>query len=578
MAASNHHWWLRISRSWLMSCLIYAGLVIGLQWPLVRQPTTGLPMGPTNSAVVPLFNLWTYWWNADRATQWFRGYWDAPIFFPVADTFAFSEPQPTALIVAPVIWITGSRILAYNIYFWLAWLLNGVFTEKLLRQRGSPIVLARLGGLMMIMLPLLQWNRDVIQLVPVWGILWIWSCLLKLSQAPKIPYGIELGLAAGMTSLMCMHYGLFTAILTLAAGGVLLKGWARGKTWASWATGGLVAAIIAGPMIWKVHSTLQEITSQRPEALVQNLSLRPGDYTAAWGRPLIPWGDLAARVNWQSSPGWLKCLAAVIGLGWGIWDRRSRRWVLFLGLTAGAALAMSLGKNLTIRNWSVWDQLCRIVPGLGHVRSPYRFANYFQLAIALLAMEALRIAWIRDRARRIRLAIWAPVTFREKMGRSLGRWLIGGAALAMMLEVLPFPMEVWNISQNRLGMPWVEYVRRETPPGRGILCLPFASGYQLDDFGLTAKWMYQGTFHGVPLVNGYSGFFPVEETDLRGELQDHALTIDRLIQLQEEGVEFVVMSMPHSPRPLPAATETLAIEKVFSDPSGVEVYRLSRRK
>jgi hypothetical protein len=542
----------------------------------VCAPTTNLALGPTESPVVPLFNLWTFWWNADRAGQLFQGYWDAPIFYPVADTFAFSEPQPTSLLVAPVIWITGSRILAYNVYYWLAWLLNGVFTERLLRHRCTPIALARLGGAAMIMLPLLQWNRDVIQLVPVWGILWVWSCFLKLSTGPTVTSGGELGLAAGMTSLMCMHYGLFVAILSSAGVWVLIRGWVKWQTWRAWLIGGLVATVLAGPMIWKVHSVLSEVQTQRPEALVQSLSLHPGDYTTAWGHNLIPWGTMAARVHWQTSPGWLKSAVAALGLVLGLVHRRSRRWVLFLGLTAGAAFALSLGKNLVINGWSVWDQLGRVVPGLGQVRSPYRFANLFQMAIVLLAFELLRLAALYDRAHRIRLAIWLPASFRDRATRHLRRVLLAVVGLAITFEVLPLKTRLWSVSQVRLGTEWIDFVRRETPSGRAILCLPFAQGSQLDDFGLTAKWMYAGTFHGVPLVNGYSGFFPVEETELRGELEDAAPTLERLSQLQTDGVEFVIMSPEHLPRPLPSSSASLQIEKVFTDPSGIEVYRLSR--
>lgn len=574
MPVPPHRLWQWVSRSWLISWLLYVALVAVLQWPLVCAPLTSLSLGPTESPVVPLFNLWTYWWNADRAAQGFQGYWDAPIFYPVADTFAFSEPQPTSLFVAPVIWLTESRILAYNVYFWLAWLLNGIFTERLLRQRGTPIFLARLGGVTMIMLPLLQWNRDVIQLVPVWGILWVWSCFLTLSISPTTKAGIELGLAAGMTSLMCMHYGLFVAILSAVGVCVLIRDWTRWKTWRAWSAGALVAALFAGPMIWKVHSVLSELQTQRPEALVQNLSLHPGDYTAAWGHNVIPWGTMAARVHWQTSPGWLKCAVAALGLLFGLMHRRYRRWVLFLGLTVGTALALSLGKNLEIHGWSVWDQLCRVVPGLSQVRSPYRFANFYQMAVVVLAFELLRVAALYDRAHRIRMAIWWPASFRDRASRYLGRLVIAVVGLAMTIEVLPLRTQTWNVSQVRLGTEWIDFVRRETPAGRAILCLPFAHGAQLEDFGLTAKWMYAGTFHGVPLVNGYSGFFPVEETELRGEFENASPTIERLTQLQLDGVEFVVMSPEHLPRPLPPTSASLKIEKAFTDPSGIEVYRL----
>ncbi len=203
----------RYWRSPLASWLSYAVVILVMTWPLAGSPLSTLPMGPVDSSVVPMLNLWTIWWNADRALHAFQGYWHAPIFAPVSDSFAFSEPQPTTLLVAPVIWLTGSRVLAYNAYYWLSFLLNGVLTERLLRLQNVGRLLARSGGIAMILLPILQWQRDVIQLVPVWGILWVWIAFVKLSRESRVWHGVELGVAAATTSLMCMHYGLFAAIL-----------------------------------------------------------------------------------------------------------------------------------------------------------------------------------------------------------------------------------------------------------------------------------------------------------------------------------------------------------------------------
>ena len=79
-----------------------------------------LPQGTEAAATVPLFTTWTVWWNADRALHFWQGYWDAPIFHPTPDTFAFSEPLATTLVVAPLLWLSGNRILAHNAFLLLA--------------------------------------------------------------------------------------------------------------------------------------------------------------------------------------------------------------------------------------------------------------------------------------------------------------------------------------------------------------------------------------------------------------------------------------------------------------------------
>ena len=96
--------------------MVYAAISLVIQWPLVGSLTTHISFGHEREITVPLLNLWTVWWNADRAAHGFQGYWNAPIFYPTEKTFVFSEAQPTSVIVAPLIGLTGNRALAYNVY------------------------------------------------------------------------------------------------------------------------------------------------------------------------------------------------------------------------------------------------------------------------------------------------------------------------------------------------------------------------------------------------------------------------------------------------------------------------------
>jgi hypothetical protein len=84
-------------RWWAGASGLYAALAIVLTWPLALRLTTHLPIGAESSPTVPLFNLWTLRWNAERLAEGYRGYWDAPIFHPTTGAFAFSEPQPLTL-------------------------------------------------------------------------------------------------------------------------------------------------------------------------------------------------------------------------------------------------------------------------------------------------------------------------------------------------------------------------------------------------------------------------------------------------------------------------------------------------
>ncbi|MEM8995620.1 MAG: hypothetical protein AAGF23_12615 [Acidobacteriota bacterium] len=91
-------------RGFGVAALFVLGAVV-VTWPLAQGPGNGLPLGTEPVATVPLFNLWTLAWNAESVSRGLDGYWQAPIFHPAPDAFAFSEPQPvlglfTAALVA----------------------------------------------------------------------------------------------------------------------------------------------------------------------------------------------------------------------------------------------------------------------------------------------------------------------------------------------------------------------------------------------------------------------------------------------------------------------------------------------
>ena len=177
--------------------------------------------------IVPLFNAWTIWCNADRITHGFSGYWDSPIFFPFERTFAFSEPQPATIIVAPVIWMSGSPTLAYNAYLLLSLFLNGVLTYQILRRTGSPRILAVTGGAMMIWLPVSVRQLEVLQLIPVWSMLWTWDAVRRFGVHQTWRTALECAIAWSLSFYICIHHTLFMTIVLAATAWILCLGFRR---------------------------------------------------------------------------------------------------------------------------------------------------------------------------------------------------------------------------------------------------------------------------------------------------------------------------------------------------------------
>ena len=107
--------------------VLYLGFAILFTWPLLLEVGSRLPLGSESSATLPLFNLWTLSWNADRAANLFTGYWDAPIFHPQEGAFGLSDPMPaTGLLFALLRLATSNPFLSYNLCLLAILVLNGV--------------------------------------------------------------------------------------------------------------------------------------------------------------------------------------------------------------------------------------------------------------------------------------------------------------------------------------------------------------------------------------------------------------------------------------------------------------------
>src|SRR5687768_1644436 len=152
------------------SCLL-AALVA--TWPLATTLLTAVPLGTERESTVPLLNIWTLWWNADRAAQGFAHYWDAPFFFPFDGVFTFSEPQTLiGLAVAPLWAVSAPPALIYNLAVLGMLTLNGIFAYRLARALHVPRLPALLAGLLTVTLPFLANMSGVSHLLPIFGLLW----------------------------------------------------------------------------------------------------------------------------------------------------------------------------------------------------------------------------------------------------------------------------------------------------------------------------------------------------------------------------------------------------------------------
>ena len=541
----------------------------------VRTPYHLLPTGVSTSATVPMFNAWTIWWNADRLAHGLAGYWDAPIFHPLGGTFAFSEPQPATWAVAPIVWLTGSPIPAYHAYLVASLALNGLFAVRLLLVIGSGWsasarwTAALAGGVSVLLLPIVHQHLDVLQLVPLWAVLWALEALLKLNRQPGWQRGLELGIAFSLVFMTSIHHGLFLTLLLLLTGWILfpVDRWRRGMVGTGVAA--LTAAVLLGPLLlWPMHQIHARHDFRRSDHSVAALSATPMDWLRVPPAALLGGADPAAAAR-PLLPGWLRggwaIVTIILVLRWPTSGRDQRRVVLMLAAFTTAAIVCSLGLNLQWRQWQPWNVLQELAPPFARVRSVFRFAYFGQLGIVLLA--AIGLGRLQQHLATVgRLGGWK---------RALCSAALASVGVLLAFEVPPTTVRAMGVPEVSRQRPWTVFLRQHTPPGRGVVCLPFDRGYAPENFASTTRWMLYATQHHAPLVNGYSGFFPESWIQMTRRLHREPPSEAALAALVAAEVEFVVIDgrqLACDPTTSPPGAFPLL--PAFRDPSGIHIYRL----
>src|SRR5437667_2393509 len=130
--------------------LVVLVLTLVLAYPLTVHPaTTILPLGADTN----LF-LWTLQWDVHALTHRPLSIFDANIYYPFRHTLAYSENLiGSALIAAPVLWLTGNPVLALNVVALLSCVLCGVGAYVLARRVGIGPLAATLAGIVFAFAP-----------------------------------------------------------------------------------------------------------------------------------------------------------------------------------------------------------------------------------------------------------------------------------------------------------------------------------------------------------------------------------------------------------------------------------------
>jgi hypothetical protein len=461
-------------------------------WPLAEHPATRIPLGTEHEATVPIFSLWNLWWVADRIPHAFVGFLNAPFFYPNTGVTTYSEPMPLlGALVAPLWWLGAPPAVTYNVALLGVLTLNGVFVYRLARALDVPPLAAVTAGVAGVALPFAAAVLGVLPNLALFGMLWTLDGLVRFGRSGSTRAAAWAAAGLLATFLTFEQYALFFAPFALVAGIVALSLHAfRRDAVVRLAAAGAVGAALVLPFAVHVARMHARLGLRRPAELVQALSARPGDFLSRPETALVHAPGLATTDTGGLFPGLVLLALALGGFVSALRDPGRRRWALYLGGAAVAAFLLALGLNLHVLGWRPFASLRADVPGYDEVRSPYRFDALVDIhlaALAALGLGRLRVATV-PRAAAVVVAV-------------------GALAVAENLS-LPAPLIHVPTSARTAWTAWL----RDQPPGTVVVHVPFPAGFAASDYAIESWRLFAQTNHHKPLVNGYSGYFPVVRT------------------------------------------------------------------
>lgn len=510
---------MRIKDSWPVA--LFAVMATAVTWPAIRFLNSAIPLGSESAPTVPLFNLWTMSWNVNRLLHGYQGYWNAPIFYPASGTFAFSDPQPITGLLASVFWSLGSAA-AYNLVLLLFLTLNGWAAFALLRRRGLAVGMALFGGLLMQMLPFLAHERGVLQLQPIFGVLWAVDGLWQLADHPRWRWAVQMGLGVAITFLTSEYYALFLVLMLAAALPFLPPIWRERRFWTAVWPSFIIAVLLIAPVALPQMKAVQAMGFSRSVRTITANSASLAEY----GR-LSPTLRNVSWIPWQFKgdqtlfPGISLLIMAFLGF----YSSRRQRWAWYLATGMAVAWLLSFGFNLKLAGWQPYALVRDFIPGFDNLRSPFRWGYFVQIYLALLA-----------------------VLFLDKLWQYGRRWWSFGLMVLVLIEVMP-------ASTQLTAVPPPINIETLNPP---LLFLPFADSGATAAYADTADWMTTTSAHSAAMVNGYSGYFPQMQGQLRTLLADFP-TLGGMAVLRSLGVKTILIASDSlTPEQLPRLAEQVA--------------------
>jgi hypothetical protein len=466
-------------RTHRLAIIVFVALSVIHTWPLASAPA----VLSRNDNGDTLLNEWILAWVVHQLPRDPAHLFEGNIFYPAKGSLAFSDPLIVpALMGAPVLWLGGTPVLAYNVLLLAGFTLTGLAAYAVGFSWTADRAAALVAGSLFAFNTHTLTRLSHLQAIHAYGLPLALMFTDRLIRQPSV--GTALGLAAAM-SLMIYTSGYLVVFATVMIAMALI---ARAPEWvrqpravlAGFALAAMTTAIVALPVALPYRRVALEYGLVRSLENVRQFSATPAGYLAATGRlHLSTW---SARFSGNPVDTFFPGAVAIGLAGFALWravraGAQSRR-VLMVACIGVAGFVLSLGVKTPIYGW-----LFAVFPPMQGLRAAARFGNLFLLAMAMLA--GIGFAALRQ----------AHVT---------GKWSVVAAIAAVGLvnvEALRAPFEYRRFE----GIPRIYHVLALEEGPVVLAETPFYTPPAVFENG---EYVLNSTAHWRPLMNGYSGYTP----------------------------------------------------------------------
>jgi hypothetical protein len=539
----------------LLLTLLFAALTVLMAAPWSLHPSTRVLVDAPDTHLY----IWTLAWDAHAFITNPFGIFDSNIYYPLPNTLAYSENLiGSALLAAPVIWLTGDGVLAMNLVALASCLLSGLGAYVLARKLGISTQGALLAGIIFAFAPARFFRMSQIHLV---AMQWIPFSLAYLHSYFDTKRARDLRLAIGFAVLQVLCGGHGAVFLGVAGIAVIAYRLAAGERLALVTRVrdvGISGALLLVPVVLMVlpyRRVQQEMGLRRT---LENWTVTPASYLASPSHVhqfvLSLFSDV--KFHEQASaylfPGLLPVLLGVAALLVPRDRSLQQRNIVLYALLTVVSVLLFIDGPLALWPWVYsW-------PGMNFIRAPSRFMILTTLCLAVLAGAGFE-----------RIAIhWTRLTQRA------------AAAIVAVLLLAEFNAYPFQGSDYAVPAPAVDQWLASQPTPFVVAEVPLPDPRNSGRFErFQTMTMLHSMAHWQKTVHGYSGFRAPFHDQLYLEMRrfpDEA----SIARLREVGVTYVVVHRELvAPDQWPAFDARLAqavgIQLVHEDETG-RVYSVSK--